>query len=66
MNEPLKYLKKGSVARFREFYNKVVKKPLTPEQREELLEIFQKKDKPENAEKEKPKMVAKPDRDLGI
>lgn len=66
MSETLKYLKKGSVARFREFYNKVIKKPLTPKQREELLEIFQKKEKPEVTKKEKPKMVAKTDRDLGI
>lgn len=66
MSEPLKYLKKGSVARFREFYNKIVKKPLTPEQREELLEIFQKKDKAETPEKLKSKIAAKSDRDLGI
>lgn len=39
------------MARFREFYNKVVEKPLTPEQREELLEIFHKNDKLETPEK---------------
>lgn len=66
MSESLKYLKKGSVSRFREFYNKLIQKPLSFEQRKELLEIFQKKEDPKKQKNEKNKMVAKTDRDLGI
>lgn len=65
MSTPLKYIKKGSVARFREFYNKITKKPLTSEQREELLEVFKKKDKPD-ADQVKQKKIASSDQDLGI
>lgn len=43
-NQPLKYLRPGSVARFREIYYKIVNTPITPEQRKELLEVFGKKD----------------------
>lgn len=62
-NQPLKYLKPGSVARFREFYNKIVKTPLTPEQRKELLEVFGKKENIENTQIKRP---VKPDKDIGI
>lgn len=66
MNRSLKYLKKGSVARFRKFYNEIVKKPLAPERREELLEIFQKINKTKKSEKQKNRLVAKSTSDLGI
>jgi hypothetical protein len=65
MSTPLKYIKKGSVARFREFYKKTTKKPLTSEQRKELLEVFKKKDKSE-ADQVNQKKIARSDQDLGI
>ncbi|MFN8944359.1 MAG: hypothetical protein ACK5WZ_07015, partial [Pseudobdellovibrionaceae bacterium] len=40
----LKYPKKGAVAKLREFYLEIVKKPLTPEQKANLEEVFKKKD----------------------
>jgi hypothetical protein len=62
-NQPLKYLKPGSVARFREMYYKIVNTPLTPEQRKELLEVFGKKETDKN---EKIKQVIKNNKDLRI
>ncbi len=68
MGVPLQYIKKGSVARFRNFYNQLTSKKLTTEQRADLLEVFQKKEKLEkHTIKTKPKKVAKPsDQDLEI
>ncbi len=66
MDTPLKYLKKGSVAKFKELFNKVKQTPLTPEQREEILDVFKKKEKPEAVEQIKPKKIAKPDQDIGV
>lgn len=62
-NQPLKYLKPGSVARFREMYYKIVNTPITPEQRKELLEVFGKKDTYTNT---KIKQVIKKYKDLEI
>lgn len=54
MSSELKQVKKGSVAEFREFYNNVIKKPLSSKDREELREAFKKKgevDKESNGSK---------------
>jgi len=59
-----KKIKKGSVARFREFYNKVVRQPLSPKDREELRDAFKKQDR--NDQVEKSKKIAKPDQDIGL
>ncbi len=66
MSAPLKQIKKGSVAKFREFYNKVVRKPLSPEDREELRDVFRKKNQSEQTETNKPKKIAKSDQDMGL
>lgn len=66
MSTPLKQIKKGSVAKFREFYNKVVRKPLSREDREELRDVFKKKDQPEQTETNMPKKIAKSDQDMGL
>lgn len=62
-NQPLKYLRPGSVARFREMYYKIVNTPITPEQRKELLEMFGKK---ENEKNTKTKKIVKNNKDIGI
>lgn len=66
MSESLKYLKKGSVAKFKELFNKVKRTPLTPEQREEILDVFKRNKAPDAAEKNQPKKIAKPDQDIGV
>lgn len=62
MSAELKYPKKGAVARLREFYLEIVKKPLTPEQRANLEEVFKKKDQSKANEKK----IAKPNEDAGL
>lgn len=44
MSSELKQVKKGSVAKFQEFYNNVIRKPLSSKDREELREAFKKKE----------------------
>ena len=66
MSSNFKQIKKGSVSRFREFYNKVVRKPLSPEDREELRDAYKKKDQAGRTDNEKPKKIAKHDQDLGL
>ena len=66
MSSSLKQIKKGSVARFRDFYNKVVRKPLSSDDREELRDAFKKKNREERADNKKPRKIAKPDQDLGL
>lgn len=66
MSTQLKHLKKGSVAKFKELFSKVKKTPLTPSAREEILDIFKKKESEEVPEKIKPKKIAKPDQDAGV
>lgn len=66
MATELKHLKKGSVAKFKELFNKVKKTPLTPEERRELTDVFKKKNTPAVAEKIKPKKIAKPNQDIGV
>jgi len=67
MATELKHLKKGSVVKFKELLNQVKKIPLTSEEREELKEVFKKKESPpETAEKIKPQKIAKPDQDIGV
>lgn len=57
MNEKLKGPNKNAAARLREFYNNVIRKPLTEEDKVELRKIFNKKDQNKKA--------AKPDQDAG-
>lgn len=66
MSISVKNSKKGTVAKFKEFYNKVVRKPLSQDDREELRDAFKKKDQAEEIEKTEPKKIAKPDRDMGL
>ena len=59
-------MKKGSVAKFKELFNKVKQTPLTSEQRQEILEVFKKNKNPEVAEKIQRKKIAKSDQDIGV
>lgn len=52
--------KKGAVARLRKLYNERREKPLTPEQLEEMKDVFKKKDSTEKPAKK----IARGDRDM--
>ncbi len=54
----LKSPKPGAVAEMRELYNKLRKQPLTPEQKNDLREVFKKRDR--RKDEKKPKKIAKP------
>ncbi len=58
-NNNWKQIKKGSVKKFRDFYNANIRRPLSSEDREELSEIFKRKDKAEPSKK-----IAKPEAEL--
>jgi hypothetical protein len=62
MGKPLGVPKKGAVARMREIYNKIRRQPLTPEQREELREVFKKKER--LTDSKRPRKIAKPGQDV--
>ncbi len=62
MSTPLKGPKKDAVARLRDFYNKVVRKPLTEQDKAEIREVFKKKEKAA----EKAKKIAKPNQDMEL
>jgi sRNA-binding carbon storage regulator CsrA len=64
MKTSLKAPRKGAVARMREIYNKIRNQPVTPEHREELREVFKKKDRA--AKSKKPKKIAKPMHDAEL
>ena len=66
MSTELKYPKKGAVGRLRQLYFEITKKPLTPDQRKNLEDAFEKKDHNEEADKSRPKKIAKPEQDAGL
>ena len=47
----------NAVSKMREAYNEIRNRPLTPEQKKELVEVFQKKNKTSN---KAPKKIARP------
>ena len=57
------YPKSGAVAKVREVYNELRRRPLSEDQRKELEDVFKKRDKPSE---KTPKKIAKPDRDAGL
>ena len=63
MDTPLKYPKKGAGNRLRDFYNKL-RRPLSPKQKEEWLDIL-KKNVPES-DKAIPKKIAKSNNDMEL
>lgn len=58
--------KKDAAQKLRDLYFKITKRPLSPENRKDLEEVFRKKEPTESAEPIKPKKIAKPDRDAGL
>lgn len=67
MSTELKFPKKGAVARLREFYLEITKKPLTSEQRKNLEDTFKKRNEsPDVTENNTPKKIAKSDQDIEL
>ena len=53
----------NAVSKMREAYNRIRKRPLTSEQKEELREVFRKKDEKEN---KTPKKIARSEMDAEL
>lgn len=66
MSSPLKGPKKNAAENLRKFYNTVIRKPLSEQDKIELRQIFRKENQSEEAEEIKPKKIAKHDQDAGL
>ena len=64
MSKILKGPKEGAAARLREIYSKIIKRPISPEQRKDLEEVFKKRD--QSTDTEKSKKIAKSESDAEL
>ena len=67
MNETFKKgTQKNAVARLREFYNTVIRRPLTEQEKEKLRDVFKKENTSEEPKADSSKKIAKPEQDAGL